>query len=284
MLFFVLLSVFYGIKTDKRLEIIYTNDIMGTLEPTKAYWVSLELPPDIGNAQSLEYLVSEERKEGNVIAVNSGNLASYNIPGQTKEPAELASFLNSIGYDASLIGTNELSYGKEFLEKLINFSEVPLISGNLEGGHKGFVIRERGQVRIGIFGITSPYYPLFTPKRFREDFRIDVNIDEIAEKLVGELKKREVDIIIGISDAGFRRDSIIADNIDGIDCIIGSSGRGWTLREPFETPVNHTLLCKTYSNLSSAGKLVFYLDGKNDICGYEHEAVSLFLEEYPPYK
>ena len=155
---------------------------------------------------------------------------------------------------------------------------------NIKGEHTGYIITTKNNIKIGIFGITSPYIPLFIPSRYRDEIEVDKDLKKTAKDAVDNLKDRGAEIIIGLSDAGFRKDSIIAETIDGIDCIIGSSNIGRALREPFETPVKHTLLCKAYNNLSSAGKLVLYLDKDNNITGYYHTLLTLFLEEYPPYK
>ena len=284
MILFAILSVLFGIETDNSITIIYANDINGSLGPSKAYWVSPDMPPDLGNAKSLGVLVEQERKLSDILLLNSGNLAPLNIPGEKKTPEELACFLNELKFDATLIGTNELSFGKDFLQKLKEGSSTEFLSANLSGDQKGAIITTKNNIKIGIFGITSPYVPLFVPKRFRESTEVDPDIEKAAKESVCNLKNSGAELIIGLSDAGYMRDSIIAETVGNIDCIIGSSNRGRALREPFETPIKHTLLCKTYSNLSSAGKLVLYLDTDNNIAGYEHTLLTLFMEEYPSYK
>lgn len=280
----IMLAVLYGVKTDKNITLIFTNDINGSLPQSKAYWISLELPVDLGNAKSLIVLVERVRSENEVLLLNSGNLAPFNIPGEEKTPEELICFLNELKFDASLIGTNELSYGSDFLRKLISGASTEFLSANFDGEQKEYIITTKNDLKIGIFGLTSPYAPLFVPSRFRDEINIVLELDKVAKDMVDNLKERDAEIIICLSDAGFRNDSIIAENIDGIDCIIGSSNIGRALREPFETPINHTLLTKAYNDLSSAGKLILYLDEDNNIAGYRHELITLFLEEYPPYK
>lgn len=284
MLLLLILTGLWGVKTDKEIRIIYTNDINGALESSKAYWVSKEMPPDLGNAKSLEVFVNRERKSNDILLINSGNLASLPTSGDKKNPEELARFLSDLHYDASLIGTNELSFGKEFLKELLAKSSTPFLSANLKGSQKGFIITSKNNIKIGIFGITSPYAHLFVPGRYRKEMEFAVDIEEATKRSVKELQSGGAEIIIGLSDAGFTRDSTLAESVDGIDCIIGASNRGWTLREPYETPTRHTLFCKGYTNLSSAGRLVLYLDENNNIAGYDHMLITLYVEEYPPYK
>jgi 2',3'-cyclic-nucleotide 2'-phosphodiesterase (5'-nucleotidase family) len=280
----VILAALYGVKTDKYVTIIFTNDINGSLPLSQAYWVSLELPPDLGNAKSLNVLLNKERSKNEVILLNSGNLAPFNIPGEEKTPEELVCFLNELKFDASLIGTNELSYGSDFLYKLKIGTSTKFLSANLYGEQIRYIITTKNDLKIGIFGLTSPYALLFVPSRYRDEININLELGKVAKNVVDSLKERGAEIIIGLSDAGFRNDSIIAENVAGIDCIIGSGSIGRVLREPFETPTNHTLLTKAYNDLSSAGKLILYLDEDNNISGYHHELITLFLEEYPPYK
>lgn len=282
MLLFTLMAVFFGVKTDKKITIVFTNDILGSLQPGKAYFVSKEMPPEIGNMKSLQVMVERERKKGEILLLNSGNLAPFNLPGKKKSAEELADFLEKLGYDASLIGTNELSYGMDFLSELISGTKTKFLSVNLKGNYIPFTVREVNGLKIGILGITSPYARLFVPTRFRKNVKVDVAHEEAVGSTLERLKEKDVDLVVALSDAGRMTDSTIAENFKGIDFIIGSSNRGRVLREPYETPSNHTLLCKAYSNLTSAGRLVLYLDKQDCISGYEYELITLFTDRYPP--
>jgi len=99
--------------------------------------------------------------------------------------------------------------------------------------------------------------------------------------MVSLLRNEKCDIIIALTNIGFAHDSLLADSVSGIDVIIGG-GEGRGSREPFESPINHTIICRTYGKLSSVGKLELNIDEQmREIIGYKGDNITLFAEQFP---
>lgn len=267
------------------IEIIYTNDILGMLEPSYAYFFDLDMPPLISNAGGFIRLINWEREDGkNPIVVSAGNLLPY--PFVDKEPVikNFIDFLNKTRFDAFLIGTNELSYGIDYLIELIDNSNADFLSCNIISStlRKPYKIVERDGVKIGIIGATTLLAPLFIPYERRIEFELDNDFKKIEEN-VKILRDSGVDVVVLLSDGGTHRDSTIAETIKGIDVIISASERGRALSKPLETPLNHTIICRCYTNFTSCGIINISYDKENRIItGYKHRLFTLFYEYFFP--
>uniref|UniRef100_A0A7C4UFZ7 Bifunctional metallophosphatase/5'-nucleotidase n=1 Tax=candidate division WOR-3 bacterium TaxID=2052148 RepID=A0A7C4UFZ7_UNCW3 len=268
------------------IEFIYTNDMLGQLEPSYAYFFDLDMPPLISNAGGFIRLVNWEREDGrNPVVLSAGNLLPYPFV-YYKEPdiKIFENFLNKAGFDAFLIGTNELSYGIDYLLELINNSNTYFLSCNILSStlRKPYKIIEREGVKIGIIGATTLLAPIFIPYEQRIEFELENDFEKIEEN-VKKLKDENVDIIVLLSDGGTYRDSTIAERIKGIDVIISASERGRALPQPLETPINHTIICRCYTNFTSCGILKLSFDEKERIItGYKHRLYTLFYEYFFP--
>jgi len=264
-------------------EVVFTNNAFGSLAPSYAYFMDLEMPPPLGDAASFKTLIEFEKKEGkDPVVLSSGNLFPFNFPGDYLPSEEISGFLKACKFDAVLIGTNELSFGVDYLMDVIRNAGTPFLSANILSStlRKPYIMMEREGVKIGIGGITTLYTNLFVPSNVREEYEL-MDVYPAIENMVRDMRNSGADIIILLSDAGFTKDSTIADSIPGIDVIIGSSERGRPMKTPFETPKNHTILYKGYTNFSSAGILNLFYDKNNKVlAGYRGKIVTLFAEEF----
>lgn len=266
------------------INIIYTNDMLGMLEPSYAYFFDLDMPPRLSNASGFIRLVNWEREDGkNPIVLSAGNLLPY--PFIDKEPVlkNFTDFLDKTRFDAFLIGTNELSYGIDYLLELIKGTQIDFLSCNILSStlRKPYKIIERDDIKIGIIGSTTLLAPLFIPYEKRIEFELENDFEKIEENV--KLIRDKVDILILLSDGGTFRDSTIAETIKGIDIIISGSERGRALTQPLETPLNHTIICRSYPNFTSCGILNISFDKENRIItGYRHRLFTLFYEYFFP--
>ncbi len=163
---------------------------------------------------------------------------------------------NLMGYHALGIGDDDLTLGKEFLSEISKKANFPFISSNLLDEASGktlfhsflseiskkanfpflssnlldeasgktlfhsFLIKEIDGLRIGMFSLLSPDF--FTgptqPRKKGVIFRSPI---ETAQAMVRELKPK-TDLIILLSHLGYGADMEMAQNVQGINMIVGS--------------------------------------------------------------
>ena len=105
---------------------------------------------------------------GHVILLDAGDLLQGNsityvaarvAPASTPSPVIAA--MNAMQYDAAAVGNHEFNYGVPFLEKAQKEAAFPFLAANAvrpNGSHafSSWTMVERGGVRIGIVGATTP--------------------------------------------------------------------------------------------------------------------------------
>ena len=171
--------------------------------------------------------------------------------------------LKVAGYDAMAIGNNEFFAGIEYLEEMAN-QNFPLLSANLFGLNKEnipgvlpYIILSRNELRVLVIGI-SPYWgensesTAFTDMCGIKLFEPIGFIQDILER-----EKTNFDISILLSHGGIKKDRLIAEEIDGLDCIIG--GHSHTEMDASEC-VNGTWIHHSGCWAKYLGKLTLEVD------------------------
>lgn len=135
--------------------------------------------------------------------------------------------LKQLGLDAFALGNHEFDYGPDLLAATLagaDFAGVPVLAANLTGNHQPLssfvtdhVIKDVGGVRIGIFGLTTPYDPLAqtAPFTLSDDFGTIVSTQVTALRAAG------ADVVILLSHLPGAFNAEIASS-NAIDFIIAA--------------------------------------------------------------
>ncbi|MDQ0338771.1 2',3'-cyclic-nucleotide 2'-phosphodiesterase (5'-nucleotidase family) [Caldalkalibacillus uzonensis] len=141
--------------------------------------------------------------------------------------------MNEIGFDAMVPGNHDFNYGLDRFKAFAELVDFPLISANIvQNGEpilEPYVILETMGKTFAIVGLTSTDTPITThPDNVKGiEFQDEV---ETAQNYVDKLKD-EVDHIIFITHAGLAVDQRIAEEVEGIDLIVGGHSHS-TLHTP----------------------------------------------------
>lgn len=137
--------------------------------------------------------------------------------------------MNQMQYDAITLGNNEfkstddISAQKILLER-INQANFPVLCANVIDAQTGsylagtqpYIIKEYGEVKVAIFGITSTKTAFY---RQAKGWKVTDPI-RAGETIVNELAGK-ADIILALTHIGVNQDRILADKIVNISAIIG---------------------------------------------------------------
>lgn len=196
------------------------------------------------------------------------------------------------GYDVVTPGNHEFDYGVDVYKNALSFAKFDVISANLIVDDAGvasrilpYVIKEIAGVRIGIFGMMTPDFPLLCNPP-GGGVRVDGEIIPIAQRLVDELRLRACELIIGLTHIGFAWGSELAQKVNGIDIIVDGYDR-----DHIHETVKDTIIVQDGSNGEYLGVLRFtFRDGHilnptwkriliDSQVGYDPEIQTL-MEEY----
>lgn len=176
-----------------------------------------------------------------------------------------------LGFDAMTVGNHEFSYGPGPLTDVLSYSfaggSFPLISANLDlSGYPALqpyvrpsIVREYNGVKVGIFGLTTPYDPTTLPS----PVVIQENVFDIAAAQMQALRASGASVVICLSHLGNYLDRILAANVPGIDFIVGGHDH-YTYAEPIAVtnPMGGTTyIFQAGSHYEMMGELTFSVDG-----------------------
>ena len=206
-----------------------------------------------------------------VLLVDAGDaIQDNNLVNFSKGKSAIA-FMNAAGYDAMALGNHEFDYGQDVLAERVREAKFPMLSANViveATGRpltKDSVIYKKGDVKIGIIGLTTPETVVTTnPKNvYGLKFLDDKATIAVTQNLVKKLKEEDkCDLIVAVghlgsedANRGHRSDDILM-NVNGIDIFI--DGHDHTAKNKY---INGALLAETGHYTKNIG-VITYMDNK----------------------
>lgn len=154
-----------------------------------------------------------------------------NAPLVELTTASMLTGLGAIGSDGVNIGRADLLLPPELLSRLATQAKVPLLSANaVDAAGKtrfpGWIIREIGGHRVGIFGVTGPAPVTLSQARAGAGLTAQDPI-AAARRAVAELR-HTCRLVVALSQLGLEDDVRLAREVPGIDVILGGHTRALT--------------------------------------------------------
>ncbi|GAM14758.1 bifunctional metallophosphatase/5'-nucleotidase [Mesobacillus selenatarsenatis] len=220
-----------GVKPGKpyELTIMHTNDTHAHLDT-------------VANRVAAIKQVREEK--ANTLLLDAGDVFSGTLYFNEFNGLADLEFMNMVGYDAMTFGNHEFDKGTETLANFVKEANFPFVSANVnfendenmnplanngisseanDGEvYKGIVKEVNGE-KIGIFGLTTAEtVDISSPG---EDVEFTDYINE-AREAVKAFEEQGINKIvalthIGLNDGGGDNDLTLAEEVDGIDVIVG---------------------------------------------------------------
>jgi 2',3'-cyclic-nucleotide 2'-phosphodiesterase (5'-nucleotidase family) len=161
----------------------------------------------------------------NVLLVDAGNALWSEKPlAQTTQGKVIIEGMNLMGYDAMLIGDQDLRLGPEVLRQRIAEAEFPVLSANValvESGEllaEPYTILQVGGRQVGIIGLTSDLAQWTLGEAGRE-YTI-LNANDVLPGYVAEVAK-QTNIIVVLSNMGYDEDQRLSSLVPDIGLIVG---------------------------------------------------------------
>ena len=201
-----------------------------------------ELPSNQGNFDSRVKVIRQldtlvDKDEAYSLKVDLGHRnGDFNVSGEDRAKADLEGIYR-LGYEMILPYEFEISLGPEFLGDLKKrHPEITWLATNVTPTDTGLfthdVIREIAGIRIGMIGMIDPNLQTNLPNSILDYFDF-TDIISSGQKAVNRLHAQDVHAIIAFSNMSSDQNSILAENVKGIDVLISDiSGNG--------TPFNYS--------------------------------------------
>ncbi len=135
-------------------------------------------------------------------------------------------FMNMLGYDAMTLGNHEFDSGPAVLAEFIKGADFPIVAANVDASQdpdlkdliKPYVVLTVNGQQVGIIGVDTELTAILSSPGANVKFTDPV---EAVKKYAAELEEQGVNIIILLSHLGYLRDQQLAQEVEGIDVIVG---------------------------------------------------------------
>ena len=236
MRYFSLIIACFSILTmqaQKELVIINTNDTHSTVMPLSSNLDDTLKAGRAGYLRRLALLEEQRKAHPDLMLFDCGDF-SQGSPYYTMFKGEVeVKLMNMMKYDAVVLGNHEFDNGMDNIARLIDMSEFAWLSANydfsatvLKDKVKPYVVLERDDVKIGVFGLTPKLEGLASIENIEGAVYKDPI--ESAKAVVSELRSESVgcDVVVCLSHLGWNMykqmdDSTLIANTSGIDLVLG---------------------------------------------------------------
>jgi len=239
-------------KKSSKLTILHTNDTHSNIDPFPSNHAKF---PGMGGVSRRHALIQKIRQdEEHVLLLDCGDIFQ-GTPYFNMFNGELEmKLMSEMGYDAATMGNHDFDIGLEGFKKAKRHAKFSFLCANydfsetiLSGETKSFEIFQKGDLKIGVFGIGIELNGLVTENNYGKTKYLDPITT--ANSVAKELKQKGCDFIICLSHLGYNypdstriSDRKLAQQTSNIDIILGGH--------------THTFLEKPTIEINKKGKSV----------------------------
>lgn len=229
-------------------SILHTTDLHGHIVPTHTYPdKDGAVVEDVGGlARCVTQIRAWQKENPHNLLLDIGDIYQGTHVSLSNHGQLMMRLLNSMNYDAWVIGNHEFDWGLQPMVDVVRTSTVPVIASNAkQGGQwvnrldekinplgkiKPYIIKEVAGFKIGIIGTVTPGLPAWLAPKLLQEFSAEDPIKSI-DYAMKRLRTEKVDAIIlashfGLKGKGRLNDDFanpinrVADECVGIDAII----------------------------------------------------------------
>ncbi|KGX85567.1 5'-nucleotidase C-terminal domain-containing protein [Pontibacillus litoralis] len=256
---------------EKTINILHTNDSHSRVYEGKY--------DGMGFAKLSTLIQQFEEENENTLLLDAGDTFHGKTFSTLVEGESIVEIMNTIGYDTMAAGNHDFNYGYERLLELNEMSHFPVLSANAIDDATGepildpYVIQEVDGVSFGIFGLTTPETHYKTHPKNVEGITFE-DPTKVANEMVAELEKKNVDVIIALTHLGTDPSSTdtslkVARGTEGIDVIV--DGHSHTVDDMNESG---TLIVSAGEYLKNLGVVELSFDENNDLIRREASRIT----------
>jgi 2',3'-cyclic-nucleotide 2'-phosphodiesterase/3'-nucleotidase len=279
-----------------KISLLATTDLHGNLLPYDYYTAQ---PADRGLAKIATLIRLARAENPNNLLIDCGDAIqgtpleslyqhyietghlplklAFTGPPLDHDPMMLA--MNTIGYDAMVVGNHEFNFGLKNLSQARSQARFPWISANIrverratQRAFAGYFVKMIAGVKLAVIGVTTPLVPEWESPEHYSGYHFDPGVEAVRAALA-ELRDRvRPDIVVVAAHSGLDRDPQtgaihpddarenfayqIAADIKGIDAVVF----GHTHQQLAEYKVGDVLLMQPKNWGISLGRMDFVVE------------------------
>lgn len=253
-----------------RLTIFHTNDMHGRLDAMARL------------SSFARRLRAEAEAEGRIVFFwDAGDAADRRekICRATKGAA-ISPILNAMGYRLQTIGNDlALPYGPQVMEHVAARAQFPILGANFrnerdalpKGLSESVLFPLPKGLQLGVFGLTAPWKGLYSI--FGLNFP---DTSDLAREMIARLRQQGAAPILVLSHLGLEDDRNLAENVQGIDVIIGAHSHNLLPRGEIVAGV---LIAQAGQFAEHLGRVDLTLDERGNVLGRSAQVFAIPEDE-----
>ena len=244
----ILLLCISSSQAETSVRILYLNDFHGFAEPYKPFG-SDEM---LGGIAYLSGRANELRKEKPTLLLAAGDMIQGNNWANFFQGASVIEIMNAMKFDATVIGNHEFDFGQDVLKQRISEAGFPVLCANVEGFSqlKPYIIKEIAGIRFGVIGLATADTPVTTHPKNVAGLKF-ISPEDALRHYLREVKAQS-DIVILLSHIGHQADRMLAEDVEGIDIIVGGHSHTKVLSPVI---VKNTIILQAWEHAKTLGVL-----------------------------
>ena len=263
---FLMFFVTVRAQTDT-ITILHINDTHSTLASLAPRDADLHGTRG-GIARATTIIGMTKAQETNVLTLHGGDLFIGDLFFNKYFGVAELQKMKGLGFDAMCVGNHEFDLGPATLQTALDSAFVaggfPLLSANMNMDNfpslkqhiKKYIIKQVANVKVGIFGLTTPETNSFS---LPSPVIID-SFENAAVSAVTELRQQGCNLVICLSHLGIFYDQGLAAVLPGIDVIISAHDHLAT-SDPIVVGSTHIVQADAF--YSYIGKMKLFVTGNN---------------------
>jgi 5'-nucleotidase/UDP-sugar diphosphatase len=204
------------------LTILHTNDLHAHYEPVEPWGEPVQ-----GGVARLATAIDDVREVvGHSLLLDAGDQFQGTLYFHVGGAKAVAEVMNTLEYDAMVIGNHEFDSGPSELAALIDLAGFPVLSANIDASSdpdlagliEPFTVFEFDEEEVAVFGLTTEEAAVLSspgPLVRLED------ISSAARATVAAIEALGINKIIALTHVGLPVDLVLATAVAGIDVIVG---------------------------------------------------------------
>jgi 5'-nucleotidase / UDP-sugar diphosphatase len=233
-------------ETDRKIiSILHTNDMHGSYMPFHAVTdnataqtgdegrellLNFSKEAEIGGFAYLASAIKKVRqKKGvdKVILLDGGDTFSDDQLSNLTKGEVMIRLMNTVDYDMMALGNHDFDYGLDRTRELEELSNFPMRAANIEDNQTKqpifgdpYIVLEKNGINVAILALGYRNTPKTGNPDNVKDLRFSLG-QEAVQKYLPEMREK-ADIIVVLSHEGTAVDYKMAQEVEGIDVIIGA--------------------------------------------------------------
>ena len=213
------------------LLILHTNDTHSCVEPLNPNLSDTAQADKGGYLRRASFVREMRKREPNLLLFDSGDFSQGSTYYSLYHGDVEVGLMNLMGYDAATIGNHEFDFGLENMARIFRQAKFPIVCCNYdftgtpcEGLVKPYVILQRGDMKIGVLGV-SPRLEGLVAAHTCEGVAFTDPV-KAAQPVADYLRNEEkCDLVVCLSHLGWKVDGVSDEEFiaetQNIDIVLG---------------------------------------------------------------